>query len=134
MPEIERWPASHLLTTAARLVDRALNESLQPIGLTYAGAVALQILALTGPVTQTALAEAIGVRAQSLGETLARLEAQNCVDLQREGRVQLVSMTGHGTQMLERVVEAEQVVLARLRLDNVLLDELQALVGALTTT
>ncbi|YCK79781.1 MarR family winged helix-turn-helix transcriptional regulator (plasmid) [Arthrobacter sp. D3-18] len=131
MPEVERWPASHLLSTAARMFERAVTRNLDPIGITHPEAIALQILAGMGPCTQSELAEASGVRAQSLGSTLSKLQARSCVDLQRVGRVQLVTMTRHGVEVLERVNEAEREGLAHVLLDGRFCEELQVLVRTL---
>lgn len=131
MPEVERWPASHLLSIAARMFERAATQNLEPIGITHPEAVALRVLAGTGPCTQTELAEASGVRAQSLGSTLTKLQAPSCVELERSGRTQLVTMTPHGMQILERTVEVEREGLAHVLLDGRFCEELRVLVRAL---
>ncbi|MBT2586551.1 MarR family winged helix-turn-helix transcriptional regulator [Arthrobacter sp. ISL-95] len=132
MPDIERWPAWHLLSTSARLVERRWNECLQPLGLTSAGVIALQMLGSAVPCAQFERAEAIGVRAQSLGETLTRLQTQGWVNLERMGRVQNVSLTKDGEKILERISEAEQEISTQLSLDGRLRGELEALVENLT--
>jgi len=128
MPDLEHWPASHLFSTAARLFERASAEALRPLGVSHAEAVALRILAATGPCTQSELAAAVGIRAQSLGETLVKLHARNCVNLERTGRVQHVSMTPNGARVLELVIEAEDEIMGRALLDERFCEVLQLLV------
>ncbi|MBT2586519.1 MarR family winged helix-turn-helix transcriptional regulator [Arthrobacter sp. ISL-95] len=128
MPDIENMPMLHLLSVAARATERVWDEVLHPIGLSSAGATALKMLAVTGPGTQSALAEASGLRAQSLGETLVKLEALGCIKQLRQGRVKIVSLSDRGAQMLERIDEAERQVLARLGVDDRFRTELRGLV------
>lgn len=121
MPDIERWPTGRLLSTAARLVEHAWDESLRSIGLTHAGVIAMQVLAATGPATQTVLAQIVRVQAQTMGQTLTRLEAHGHITRRRhpdDRRVQLVSLTDDGSQALKRAAEAERQVLAQLSIDN----------------
>ena len=121
MPDIERWPTGRLLSTAARLVEHAWDENLRAIGLTHAGVIALEVLAATGPITQTALAQIVRVQAQTMGQTLSRLEAHGHVSRRRSSedrRVHVVSLTDAGREALERAVESEQQVLAQVSIDT----------------
>ncbi|WAH99303.1 MarR family winged helix-turn-helix transcriptional regulator [Arthrobacter sp. MMS18-M83] len=121
MPDIERWPTGRLLSTAARLVEHAWDENLRSIGLTHAGVIAMEVLAATGPITQTMLAQIVRVQAQTMGQTLNRLEAHGHITRQRgseDRRVHLVSLTDAGTDALERAVESEQQVLAQVSIDT----------------
>jgi DNA-binding MarR family transcriptional regulator len=127
MPETEHLPTLHLLSLAARATEQASNKVLDPIGLSPAGATALRMLAVTGPGTQSALADVIGVRAQSLGETLVKLEALGCINQQRQGRVKIVSLSPRGAQMLKCIYEAELHLLALLGVDDRLRTKLQEL-------
>jgi MarR family transcriptional regulator, organic hydroperoxide resistance regulator len=79
MPDLNNWPTPRLLSTAARLVEHAWDENLAGAGLTHAGFIALEVLDAQGPMTQARLAGAIRVRAQTIGKTLARLEAHGHV-------------------------------------------------------
>lgn len=135
MPDIERWPTGRLLSTAARLVEHAWDENLRSIGLTHAGVIAMEVLSATGPITQTTLAQIVRVQAQTMGQTLNRLEAHGHISRRRSSedrRVHVVSLTEAGVQALERAVESEQQVLAQLSIDNAMFrQELKALVREL---
>ncbi|MBB6406216.1 MarR family winged helix-turn-helix transcriptional regulator [Arthrobacter sp. AZCC_0090] len=135
MPDIERWPTGRLLSTAARLVEHAWDENLRSIGLTHAGVIAMEVLSATGPITQTTLAQIVRVQAQTMGQTLNRLEAHGHISRRRSSedrRVHVVSLTEAGVQALERAVESEQQVLAQLSIDNAMFrQELKVLVREL---
>ncbi|MCX2748367.1 MarR family transcriptional regulator [Arthrobacter sp. MI7-26] len=121
MPDIERWPTGRLLSTAARLVEHAWDENLRSIGLTHAGVIAMEVLAATGPITQTTLAQIVRVQAQTMGQTLNRLEAHGHITRHRgseDRRVHVVSLTDAGTDALERAAESEQQVLAQVSIDT----------------
>ncbi len=137
MPDIERWPFGRLLSTAARLVERAWDEKLRSSGLTHAGVIALEVLSVSGPVAQSVLAQIVGVQAQTMGQTLRRLEANgHIVRSRRSGdqRVLVVSLTDAGRQVLERALESEREVLAPLSIDGVMFrQELQTLVRELAS-
>ncbi len=135
MPDIERWPTGRLLSTAARLVEHAWDENLREIGLTHAGVIALEVLAVTGPITQTELAQIVRVQAQTMGQTLSRLETHGHISRRRSSedrRVHVVSLTAAGKEALERAVESEQRVLAQVSIDTSMFrQELKVLVREL---
>ncbi|MDQ0209523.1 MarR family transcriptional regulator [Arthrobacter sp. SRS-W-1-2016] len=135
MPDIERWPTGRLLSTAARLVEHAWDENLREIGLTHAGVIALEVLAVTGPITQTVLAQIVRVQAQTMGQTLSRLETHGHISRRRspeDRRVHVVSLTDVGKEALERAVESEQQVLAQVSIDTSMFrQELKVLVREL---
>jgi DNA-binding MarR family transcriptional regulator len=121
MPDIERWPTGRLLSTAARLVEHAWDENLRAIGLTHAGVIALEVLAATGPITQTTLAQIVRVQAQTMGQTISRLEAHGHVSRSRSSedrRVFVVSLTDAGREALEGAAESERLVLAQVSIDT----------------
>lgn len=121
MPDIERWPTGRLLSTAARLVEHAWDENLRAIGLTHAGVIALEVLAATGPITQTMLAQIVRVQAQTMGQTLSRLQAHGHISRRRSSedrRVHVVSLTDAGREALERAAESERQVLAQVSIDT----------------
>lgn len=66
MPDMEQWPPTRLLFTAARLVELSWNIKLQNLGLTFASVVALEAAATTGPINQRKSAEIIRVQPQHL--------------------------------------------------------------------
>lgn len=135
MPDVRRWPTGRLLSTAARLVEHAWNEKLGDIGLTHAGVIALDVLAASGPMTQSSLAQIVRVQAQTIGKTLMRLEAHGYVLRQRsesDRRSQVVSITVAGTSARQQARDLERSVLAAAEVDtDTLRTELKAIVRAL---
>ncbi|MFJ5955140.1 MarR family winged helix-turn-helix transcriptional regulator [Paenarthrobacter sp. NPDC092416] len=126
MPDMERWPTSRLLSTAARLVEISWNEKLKNIGLTHAGVIAMEVLAAKGSITQAALAEVARVKAQTMGTTLARLEAHGHVSRQRsdsDRRSHMVTLTEAGAAALAEAVKLERDVLAQVAVDTAKLRE-----------
>lgn len=103
-----------LLSTAARLVEHAWNEKLSDVGLTHAGVIALDVLSAKGPTTQVMLAQIARVQAQTMGRTLARLEAHGHIKRERslsDRRAQVVSITDAGTAALVEAHQLEKEVL-----------------------
>ncbi|ABM09521.1 DNA-binding MarR family transcriptional regulator [Pseudarthrobacter sp. PvP004] len=126
MPDMERWPTTRLLSTAARLVEISWNEKLKSIGLTHAGVIAMQVLAAKGAITQAALAEVARVKAQTMGTTLARLELHGHVTRQRsdsDRRSHVVTLTDAGIAALAEAVKLEQDVLSPVAVDTARLRE-----------
>ena len=98
-----------LLTTAARLVQRRLDDALAPLGLTRAAVIALQAVS-PRPMNQEQLAAVIHVQSQTLGRVVARLEARGLVTRKRNphDRRQLqVEITDAGESTLRAAREAE---------------------------
>lgn len=135
MPDMERWPTGRLLSTAARLVEHAWNEKLRGMGLTHAGVIVMEVLAVKGPTTQTMLAQIVQVQAQTMGKTLARLEVHGHISRTRslsDRRSQVVSLTEEGERTLGLASRLELEVLAPVPVDTgKLRRELQALVREL---
>jgi DNA-binding MarR family transcriptional regulator len=75
---MEGWPTGRLLSTAARMVEHAWAESLDAIGLTHAGIIALHLLG-GGPLSQTELAHRARVQTQTMSRTIERLEREGLV-------------------------------------------------------
>lgn len=136
MPDIERWPTGRLLSTAARLVEHAWNEKLNSLGLTHAGVIALEVLAVKGPISQVLLAQIVRVQAQTMGKTLARLESHGYIERSRSSsdrRSQIVSLSEAGSQVLETAERLEREVLRDSPVDaDALRGELKILVRALS--
>lgn len=132
---MERWPTGRLLSTAARLVEHAWNEKLRGMGLTHAGVIVMEVLAVKGPTTQSMLAQIVRVQAQTMGKTLARLEAHGHVSRTRgvsDRRSQVVSLTEAGERTLGLATRLEREVLEPVPVDTAKLRrELQALVREL---
>lgn len=115
MPDLEQWPTGRLLTTAARLVEHAWNERLVSIGVTHAGVIALGVLEAQGAMTQASLAHMVRVQAQTMGKTLARLEARGHISRTRsdvDRRSHAVSITGEGKRVLSEAQNVERTLIA----------------------
>ncbi|MFJ6535625.1 MarR family winged helix-turn-helix transcriptional regulator [Paenarthrobacter sp. NPDC091711] len=132
MPDMERWPTSRLLSTAARLVELAWNDKLRPLGLTYPAVLTLDAVATAGPVTPGELARSVRVQAQTMGPLLTRLEARGYILRQPnrfDRRSQLISITNLGLTLLEQSRNQENNVLSVVDLDSEgLREELLAIV------
>ena len=137
MPDMERWPTGRLLSTAARLVEHSWNEKLGAIGLTHAGVIAMEVIAVNGPMTQAHLAQLVRVQAQTMGKTLSRLEAHGHIARQRSAsdrRSHVVSLTERGRAAVSEAADMERSVLASASIDpDLLRQELQAVVRELAT-
>jgi DNA-binding MarR family transcriptional regulator len=94
--------AGELRLLLGQLVRR-LRESTRPKGLTPSQASALARLEREGPVTVTALARAEGVRSQSMGATVAALEAAGLVSRApdpADGRQTILAPTASGRELI----------------------------------
>ncbi|WP_159701069.1 MarR family winged helix-turn-helix transcriptional regulator [Arthrobacter sp. 18067] len=121
MPDMDRWPTSRLLSTAARLVELAWNEKLRPLGLTYPAVLTLDTVATAGPITPGKLAQSVRVQAQTMGPLLSRLESRGYILRQPnrfDRRSQLVSITEVGLALLEQSHRLESIVLSAVKLDS----------------
>lgn len=132
MPDMELWPTSRLLSTAARLVELAWNDKLRPLGLTYPAVLTLDAVATAGPITPGDLAKSVRVQAQTMGPLLSRLEARGFIRREPnrfDRRSQLISITDLGMTLLEQSHRQENNVLAAINLDSEdLREELLAIV------
>jgi DNA-binding MarR family transcriptional regulator len=137
MPDMDHWPTGRLLSTAARLVEHSWNEKLGAIGLTHAGVIAIEVLAVQGPMTQAQLAQYVRVQAQTMGKTLSRLESHGHIARVRstsDRRSHVVSLTERGKEAVAQAVEMERSVLASASIDpEVLRQELKAVVRELAS-
>ncbi|BAS12403.1 hypothetical protein AHiyo8_07060 [Arthrobacter sp. Hiyo8] len=103
MPDLNDWTTPRLLSTAARLVEHAWNEKLAVLGLTHAGVIALEVLDAEGAMVQARLSTKVQVRAQTMGQTLSRLEAHGHITRERsrlDGRSQRVAVSESGRTAL----------------------------------
>ncbi|WP_420178822.1 MarR family winged helix-turn-helix transcriptional regulator [Paenarthrobacter sp. TA1.8] len=132
MPDMELWPTSRLLSTAARLVELAWNDKLRPLGLTYPAVLTLDAVATAGPITPGDLAKSVRVQAQTMGPLLTRLESRGFIRREPnrfDRRSQLISITDLGLTLLEQSHRQENNVLAAINLDSEdLREELLAIV------
>lgn len=109
MPDIGKWSINRLLSTAARMLEHSWNAQLKDLGLTHAGVTALGVIAQNGEISQVRVAQIVGVQAQTMGKTLARLEAHGHIARVRstvDRRSYLLTITEAGLAALDK---AEQV-------------------------
>lgn len=104
------WEAVRLLSTAARLVRRHMDNRLRGIGLTQERITVLRVLVASGPLRRAELARRLRVTAQTLGTSLVAM-AQNGLVRELDGAEEgggrrAVAITEHGRKMLG---EAEQI-------------------------
>ncbi len=103
MPDLNDWTTPRLLSTAARLIEHAWNEELAALGLTHAGVIALEVLDAEGSMVQARLSAKVRVQAQTMGQTLSRLEAHGHITRERsrlDGRSQRVAVSELGKTAL----------------------------------
>lgn len=111
MPEIGNWSINRLLSTAARMLEHSWNNQLKELGLTHAGVTALGVIAREGTVSQVRVASIVGVQAQTMGKTLARLESHGHVFRTRNSvdrRSYLLGITASGREVLAQAEEIDR--------------------------
>lgn len=107
-PDPSRWPTGRLLVTAARQVERAWNNRLRDEGVSHAGMVLLSSL-LGGPLSQRALADSHHVTEQTIGRTVAHLEASGHLLRGRDPgdrRRRVVELTPAGRALLDHLSDS----------------------------
>jgi len=110
--EPEHWPLGRLLGAASRAVERAWYEALEARGLTHAGLIVLHFVEL-GFDSQTDLARAAQVEAQTMSRTVDRLEREGLVIRTpdpADRRRHIVSITERGHAAFEAVRGLEDEV------------------------
>lgn len=91
------------------MLEYSWNDQLKSLGLTHAGVTALGVIAREGMISQVKVASLVGVQAQTMGKTLARLEQHGHVFRTRntiDRRSYLLGITDEGRRVL---AEAEGV-------------------------
>ncbi|MDY3048441.1 MAG: MarR family transcriptional regulator [Rothia sp. (in: high G+C Gram-positive bacteria)] len=91
------------------MLEYSWNDQLKSLGLTHAGVTALDVIAREGMVSQVRVASQVGVQAQTIGKTLARLEAHGHIFRTRntlDRRSYLLGITEEGRRVL---AEAENI-------------------------
>lgn len=73
------WEAIRLLSTAARLVRREVDNRLRDVGLTQERVTVLRVLVADGPMKRAELARRLRVTAQTLGTSLVTMSRQGLV-------------------------------------------------------
>jgi DNA-binding MarR family transcriptional regulator len=99
------------LSLAVGQLLRRLRAETNPDGLTWSQTMALARLEKAGPMTTADLARAETVKPQSMGATLAELEAEGLVSRQphpTDGRQVLFTLTGNGVEARIRRSAAKQ--------------------------
>jgi DNA-binding MarR family transcriptional regulator len=125
--------AAELRTLGGRL-KRRLREQASAGDLTSSQTSVLMHLDRDGPTTVTALARAEGVRPQSMGATVAALEAADLVEGSpdpRDGRQTILSLTPVCRDLIENGRAARQEWLVRAIETNLAPHEQQQLAAAL---
>ncbi|WP_346923396.1 MarR family transcriptional regulator [Rothia sp. (in: high G+C Gram-positive bacteria)] len=91
------------------MLEYSWNDQLKSLGLTHAGVTALSVIAQQGIISQVKVASLVGVQAQTMGKTLARLESHGHVFRTRntiDRRSYLLGITDEGRRVLS---EAENI-------------------------
>lgn len=104
--------------TTARSVRRAYDLALEELGINLSEASVLAALGNHGVMTQTRLAERLGMGRARIGVHIDTLEARDAVRREADPddrRVWLVTLTASGEQLWERAVQIDKRVRARLR-------------------
>jgi len=107
--DIESWPTGRLLSTAARLVESAWYESLESLGVSHTGLVALHHLD-EGSMSQTELARQARVNNQTLSRALEQLEIDGYivrVPSPRDARRRVVTRTPAGSAIWKKAQHLE---------------------------
>ncbi|MBT2548039.1 MarR family transcriptional regulator [Arthrobacter sp. ISL-65] len=108
-PQPDLRASYRLLSLAARLIQRRLDDALAPLGLTRAAVIALDGLA-TGPRNQEQLAAIVHVKSQTLGKVLTRLQNRGLLTRTRhpsDRRQLIVELTAAGEAALAAAHKAE---------------------------
>jgi len=101
------WVTGRLLATAARLVEHAWNARLRADGVSHAGLIVLSTLG-RGPSSQRELAADQHVTEQTIGRTIAHLEATGHVIRRSDPadrRRRLVGLTESGSGLLAEMFD-----------------------------
>ncbi len=113
MPDIGKWSINRLLSTAARMLEHSWNAQLKDLGLTHAGVTALGVISQNGEISQVKVAQIVGVQAQTMGKTLARLESHGHIARIRSSadrRSYLLTITDAGEDALMRAQQVDKTL------------------------
>ncbi len=106
------------LMATARLIREAYDEALTPLGLNLTSASLLAYVAENGAITQTALAERLGIGRAAAGTQVDRLEQRSLVCRRADDadrRVWLVTVTPEGDALSGQISAIDADVRHRLR-------------------
>ncbi|UYP19097.1 MarR family transcriptional regulator [Rhodococcus sp. Z13] len=108
--DLDAWPTGRLLSTAARLVEQAWEQTLRQRGLTHAGVIALHAVAQR-PLSQREMARACRVTDQTMSRTVDHLVrggfVTRAVDPDDERRMR-VEITPAGLAEYHRALKVER--------------------------
>ncbi|MFV0259791.1 MAG: MarR family winged helix-turn-helix transcriptional regulator [Acidimicrobiales bacterium] len=108
------------LMATARRIREAYDAALNTLELNLTTASLLAYVAEQGPITQTALAERIGVGRAAAGSAIDRLEARGLLTRsadENDRRVWLVGVTVDGRETADRITDIDRRIRERLRHD-----------------
>ena len=106
------------LMSAARGIRRAYDLRLEEVGLNLSEASLLAFTAESGPLMQADLAKRLGVGKAAMGSLVDALETRGLVERRpkpNDRRVWLVSITGAGQRMADRIAKIDEKLRAELR-------------------
>jgi DNA-binding MarR family transcriptional regulator len=118
------------LRLAVKLLAHRLRAEARPGEVSWSQESVISLLDREGPATVTELAKAEGVRSQTMGSTLASLEAAGLVRREPDpgdGRQTLASLTDRGRDALARARQIKQTWLTAVMAERLTLDEQKAL-------
>jgi DNA-binding MarR family transcriptional regulator len=103
---------TQLLSTAARLVRREVDNRLREVGLTQERVTVLRVLMADGPLKRAELARRLRVTAQTLGTSLVTMARQGLVAELPPGTDgsarRMVGISDHGRRMLLQADDIER--------------------------
>lgn len=106
------------LMSTARTIRQAYDYALAPFELNLNMASSLAYLAMFGPMTQTVLADRLGIGRAAAGTYIDRLESRNLVERRADAddrRVWLVAPTDSGVELAEKVALIDEQIRTQLR-------------------
>ena len=140
MDKIQRDPDASAFAMAVELrllignLSRRMREQAHPGDYTWSQKAVILRLEREGPATVTTLAKAEGVRSQSMGATVATLEAAGLVSGTpdpSDGRQTLLSLTEHCRELIKSSRDAKQDWLYHAISNQFAPQELEQLAGAI---
>lgn len=106
------WEAVRLLSTAARLVRREIDNRLREVGLTQERVTVLRVLVSDGPMKRAELARRLRITAQTLGTSLVAMSRQGLVGELPPGAEgtakRVVDISDYGREMLTQADDIER--------------------------
>lgn len=104
--------------TTSQALRRAFDQRFAPLDLNLSQASVLALLQETGPMTQTRLAEQLGIGRAGMGAVVDHLESRELVERKPDPgdrRVWLVAVTQAGKDLAREIDEIDRVLRSELR-------------------